>query len=146
MFSPKSIAILTLAANVVIGASNWRRDDIPRIGAWKSRSLEVCRCPRSFFAVHGVSYSHPTSHVLQSRYKFNIRYRHIGCKEVKGTEFYDQCCVPLPKGQPVPEPCIPTACSANTQVSLKVYSLSLHTCRHPDTRRSLLLRPPLQLQ
>ena len=79
------------------------------------------------FSPFMVSHSHPTSHILQSPYKFKIRYRHIGCKEVKGTEFYDQCCVPLPKGQPVPEPCIPTACSANTQVSLKVYSLSLFT-------------------
>jgi len=90
MFSQKSIAVLTLAANVVLGVPTWRRSDLPSLQDWKSKNLE-------------------------SYYRFKIRYRHIGCVEVEGTDFYNQCCVPLPKGQPVPEQCIPAACSANTQ-------------------------------
>ncbi len=65
--------------------------------------------------------------------------------EVEGTDFYKQCCVPLPKGQPVPEQCIPSACSAHTPVSAQAYFLSLFApataCRHPNTRPRPLLRP-----
>jgi len=87
MFSSlKSIATLALAANVVLGVPTWRRTDVPSLSEWKLKNLE-------------------------SYYKFKTRYRNLGCEENKDTDFFNQCCVPLPKGQSPPEQCTSTSCS-----------------------------------
>jgi hypothetical protein len=92
MFAKLLIAPLFIASSVVAAPTFVRRD--VSLSDWPGQNLE-------------------------SYWRFRMRYTSLDCASQNGTDFYNECCTPVPVGQSLPDDCTPTTCAAPSNSTIQ---------------------------